>query len=408
MMTPIGSLLRPRKEKVDRDEYEFADLQPVTIHFDGSIDRRETEREYTMTLYFARPGDIVVAKIDLKNGAVAIVPDDWENVVVTGHFAVYEPDRSRLVPEYLHRIIQTGFFKKHLWRNKVGAEGRKEVKLDFFESVEIPLPSREEQKAIVVQWEQARSEAENARNAWQAVIDDLNATLYARYRTESTRDVLEERALVVGWKDLDCWDFKTGRAAAFRLATPTFQPMGRLVEEATELVKPWEEPDKEWAVYGVNNKEGVFFSHLQKGRDFNAAYKGIREEWFFHNPTRSSVGSLGIVPDVPEGAVTSPEYQVWRIKQGLVPGYVDVLINTPFFVELIQFHRVGAVKQRLYVSNLMDIRIPVLSEEEQERIAEGRSDALNRIAKAERELERTAAKIEARILGVSGVELEKD
>jgi type I restriction enzyme S subunit len=141
VMTPIGSVLRERKAKVDRSQYEFADLQPITIHFNGSIDRRlvDGNREYTMELCFARPGDIVVAKIDLKNGAVGIVPD-WRNVVVTGHFAIYEPDRSKLIPEYLTRIIQTSFFKAHLWRNKVGAEGRKEVKLDVFESTLVPLP----------------------------------------------------------------------------------------------------------------------------------------------------------------------------------------------------------------------------------------------------------------------------
>lgn len=149
-MTPIGDLLTPRKEKVDRSQLAFNDLQPITIHFDGTIDKRKVDsgREYTMDLIFARPGDLVVAKIDLKNGAVGIVPD-WKNVVVTGHFALYEPDRTRLVPEYLHRIIQTEFFRNYLWRNKVGAEGRKEVKLDFFEAIEIPLPPLATQQAIV-------------------------------------------------------------------------------------------------------------------------------------------------------------------------------------------------------------------------------------------------------------------
>lgn len=96
VMTPIGSFLRMRKEKVDRNMCPFSALQPITIHFDGSIERREVDGncEYSMDLYFAKPGDIVVAKIDLKNGAVGIVPN-WENVVVTNHFAVYEPDRSR-------------------------------------------------------------------------------------------------------------------------------------------------------------------------------------------------------------------------------------------------------------------------------------------------------------------------
>jgi len=116
LMSPIGAVIKQRKEKVDRSKYKFSDLQPVTIHFDGSIDKRDVDssREYTMDLYFARPGDIVVAKIDLKNGAVAIVPQQWRNVVVTGHFAVYEPDCSRILPTYFHRIIQASFFKANL------------------------------------------------------------------------------------------------------------------------------------------------------------------------------------------------------------------------------------------------------------------------------------------------------
>ena len=134
-MAPIRSVLRLRKEKVDRGKFDFSALQPVSIHFDGSMSRRKVEvgREYTMDLWFARPGDIVVAKIDLKNGALGIVPEEWQMVAVTGHFAVYEADRARLVPEFLRRLIQTQFFKTQLWRNKVGAEGRKEVKLDFFD-----------------------------------------------------------------------------------------------------------------------------------------------------------------------------------------------------------------------------------------------------------------------------------
>ena len=123
----------------------------------------------------------------------------------------------------------------------------------------------------------------------------------------------------------------------------------------------------------------------------------------FHNPTRSSVGSLGIVPEVPENAITSPEYQVWRIKQGLIPGYVATLIGTPFFISLIQFHRVGAVKQRLYVENLLEIRIPIISEEEQKEVAKARKKALTQIAQAWAGAKVLNAEIEAMILGTKQV-----
>jgi hypothetical protein len=48
--------------------------------------------------------------------------------------------------------------------------------------------------------------------------------------------------------------------------------------------------------------------------EFNAPYKRIHKDCFFHNPTRSSVGSLGHVPEVPKDAITSPEYQVWKLR----------------------------------------------------------------------------------------------
>src|SRR5262249_9792411 len=101
---------------------------------------------------------------------------------------------------------------------------------------------------------------------------------------------------------------------------------------------------------------------------FNSAYKRIRQNWFFHNPTRANVGSLGRVPEVPDDAITSPEYQVWRIKRGLLPEFLEILIGLPFFLELIEFHRVGAVKERLFFENLAEIPIPVLSEKAQLRV----------------------------------------
>ena len=215
--------------------------------------------------------------------------------------------------------------------------------------------------------------------------------------------MLQDRWLALKWEDLSRWDVQTARASAFRLANPSFRPLGDFAEESTELVRPWEQPEKDWPVYGVNNKEGVVFSHYQKGKDFNAPYKRIRQNRFFHNPTRSSVGSLGIVPAVPEDALTSPEYQVWKIKddeeKNLLAGYVAVLINTPFFIQLIQFHRVGAVKQRLYVENLLEIRVPPIPVKEQARIASARELALKQVAEAEDKAKSTEEEVEALILG---------
>lgn len=405
VMDTIGSVLNPRKEKVDRSANGFNDLMPVTIHFDGSIEPRKVseDKEYTMELFWARPGDIVVSKIDLKNGAVAIIPDGWDKVVVTNHFAVYEPDLKKLDPRYFHLLIQAKFFKEHLWRNKVGAEGRKEVKLDFFESQEVPIPPLPIQQKIVAHWEAAQLERAAADTALSALVSELHSWLVKQ--TKGFGQVTRSKVFLANYENTQQWDVKAGRAAAFITANPDFFRLGDYTEECTETVRPWDEPEKEWPIYGVNNKEGVFLSSMQAGNEFNAPYKKIEKDWFFHNPTRANVGSLGIVPEVPTGAITSPEYQVWRLKGGFLPDFMALMLRTDYFLALVAFNRVGGVKQRMYYANLAEIRLPEIPAEVQKNFADRRQEILANIAAANGKLAQRKKDIEKMILGTSPVEV---
>jgi len=210
VLRPIGSVLKVRKEKVDRTKYDFSQLTPITIHFGGTISKRNVEgKNYSMELFFARPGDVVLSKIDLKNGAVTLVPDDWENVVITGHFATYEPDRSQLLPAYFTRIIQAKPFKELLWRNKTGGEGRKEVKLDFFLSTPVPLPV---QAAMVEAYETGMAEAARLRQ---------EAARLERERQQLFRDMLglaelppmsTSKVLTLQFSKLDLWGLQSARS----------------------------------------------------------------------------------------------------------------------------------------------------------------------------------------------------
>ena len=207
VMAPIGSILKARKERVDRNIHQFSDLQMITIHFDGTIDKRivEADLEYSMDLWFARPGDLVVAKIDLKNGAVGIITSDWPTCAVTGHFAVYESDQTKLVPEYLHRIIQLKFFKAHLWRNKVGAEGRKEVKLDFFLDQPIPLPDLDTQKHIVAHWRQVYDEIAAAQVRIEELKRETDSRFFADLGLSSPDQLFLPKSFGVQWEEFRRW-----------------------------------------------------------------------------------------------------------------------------------------------------------------------------------------------------------
>jgi type I restriction enzyme S subunit len=114
--TSIGEFLRRRIDPVDRKTTSFADIMPISIHFDGSISKRvlSAGREYTLPMLRVRPGDVVLSKIDLKNGAVGVRPDDWPSAAVTTRFAVYEPDKRKVLPEFFRLLVQSPRFKAWL------------------------------------------------------------------------------------------------------------------------------------------------------------------------------------------------------------------------------------------------------------------------------------------------------
>lgn len=401
VIRPLSMALTRKLIGADREVMTVDALRLVTLHFDGEMELRHEAAgaSFKGRLFYADPGDVIYSKIDVRNGAIGVVPAEFGRVCVSSEFPVYAVDRAVAEASYVKLLFRTAAFRRKINSMISGASGRKRVQPSDLESVEVPLPPLPVQRRIVTAWEAASAQVDKSREALARVIDKLNTEL----RASAHMDVLQRSYLVADWKDLDSLDIKSARAALFRLDNPSFQPLGAFAEEATELVKPWEEPDKDWPVYGVNNKEGVVFSHFQKGKDFNAPYKRIRKDWFFHNPTRSSVGSLGIVPEVPADAVTSPEYQVWRITEGLLDGYVATLIATPFFIDLIQIHRVGAVKQRLYVENLLKIPIPQVSAAMQRRVAMDREHALQAVADAKARAESAKVDVEAMILGTKPV-----
>ena len=78
-------------------------------------------------------------------------------------------------------------------------------------------------------------------------------------------------------------------------------------------------------------------------------------------------------------------------------------MNSVFFINLIQFHRVGAVKQRLYVENLLEICVPIIPTEDQRRVAIRREAALKRIAEIETRFPEVEREVDEMILGVRPV-----
>lgn len=347
-------------------------------------------------------GDFAYNPYRINVGSIGWVSTKHDGAYISPAYIVFSVDKSVILPEVFWFILKSAFFNQTL-RAATAGSVRMNLTYPLLETLKIPVPPTLVQQNIVTYWKAAQQQRVESEDALSRLVEELNAHLIKQ--THAFDRVTRSKVFVANHVNTQQWDVKAGRAAAFISANPDFIRLGDFTEECSETVKPWDEPKKEWPIYGVNNKAGVFLSSNQVGKAFNAPYKKIEKNWFFHNPTRANVGSLGIVTEVPDDAITSPEYQVWRLKGGIVPGFMDLMLQTDYFLALVAFNRVGGVKQRMYYANLAEIRLPKISDDLQQDFASRRLKILANISLANETLCQRKKEIEQMILGTRPVEL---
>lgn len=154
----LGDLLTRRSEKVDRNKYGFGDLQLVSLHFDGTMSARDVKawrKDVKGTLWFAYPGDLVYSKIDARNGAIGLVPDELRRVTVTSEYPVYQVKQD-ISAEYLKIVLRTPQFTDLLKAMAAGHSGRKRIQPGELEDVLIPVPSLDQQRGTAAEVQSRR------------------------------------------------------------------------------------------------------------------------------------------------------------------------------------------------------------------------------------------------------------
>lgn len=156
-LVPIGDVMRIRRKVVTRQQ--FADYQPISIHFDGSIDLRDRTQPFKSSMFAALAGDLVYSKIDVRNGAIGLLPPEIKQAVVTSEYPVLVPDSKQVDVRYLALLLRSPNFQHLLKQAASGTSGRKRVHGDCFSELEIPLPEPTEQRQLLDGYEKALGKA---------------------------------------------------------------------------------------------------------------------------------------------------------------------------------------------------------------------------------------------------------
>jgi restriction endonuclease S subunit len=178
------------------DEVEYKQVK-IRLYGNGVEIRGKQfgEEIKTSSQYIVNAGNFIMSKIDARNGAFGIVSEELDSAVVTSSFPYFE-FQGEINPKYLLYIITQPYFYKKIEDMVSGATGRRSVDVTDFLGMEIPLPSIDEQNAIVAQIGKQKAIVEGADKVLGHWSIDISEHIQETEYTAIGGSVLETRN---GW-----------------------------------------------------------------------------------------------------------------------------------------------------------------------------------------------------------------
>ncbi len=203
----LSFALERKYEQVDKTSFELRPEHFISLRFSGEVEPRDLrgKSEFKGTLFFAHAGDLIYSKIDVRNGAIGIVPTEIPVATVTGEFPVYRIKKDAALSEYIQLVFRTEHFRRIINGMVSGTSGRKRVQPDDLENVGIPLPSLREQRSIVAIWRKAQDEIAVVRERVEKRKAVIDARFFADLGLRSPIQGSIPKAFAVWWEDFLRW-----------------------------------------------------------------------------------------------------------------------------------------------------------------------------------------------------------
>lgn len=161
--------------------------------------------------YLAKEGQFIMSKIDARNGAFGVVTKELDNAIVTGDFPLFDVNQEKINPYYLYLLSSTRPFVQYAQSCSRGTTNRQRIDMDAFLSLQIPLPSLEEQNKIVAAYNDTITQADNLSQQAGDINDQIETYLketlgIEHNNTSSRKNTIGKFIWLIPLKNITRWD----------------------------------------------------------------------------------------------------------------------------------------------------------------------------------------------------------
>ncbi len=354
-LMPIGSfLIKSRLKILIEDDIVY---QRVTVKINNNgVVPRDTEigkNIGTKQQYIVKAGQFLMSKIDARNGAFGLVPENLDGAIVTNDFPVFDVDSSVINPEFLVLITTTKEFINFAQSCSSGTTNRQRIDIDMFLNVNIPLPSLTEQNRIVEAYNAKIKLAEEqelkATELEKEIEEYLFSSLAIKKQAFKTRN---NRFSIINYHDITIWAvwnvndaYKSKIYENVNLGTILKMSSGKFLPAKSQI-------QGDFYVYGGNGITGTHNKWVHQGKRIIIGRVGEK------------CGNVHLVSG--QYWVTDNAFLTEKIDNDFLDEYLAIVLN---LLNLNRF-RVISAQPSLSQQNLINVPVPKPTIEIQKSIIE--------------------------------------
>lgn len=180
----LGELLRRSDETAALDP--AAEYHEVTIKLwgKGVVSRGKVRGSDVVSMrHVVRTNQLILSKIDARNGAIGLVPPELDGAIVSNDFPSFEfRDPDQCSAEFMGWMVRSSPFVELCKAASEGTTNRVRIKEDRFLDQQIALPPLAEQEALVARLDALAEKTLQVEAHLHAVERDAEHLLALRFR----------------------------------------------------------------------------------------------------------------------------------------------------------------------------------------------------------------------------------
>lgn len=237
----INKLLVRNNEYVIIEDEKLYKRVTVKINANGVVLRDE---EYgknigTKRQFIAKEGQMIVSKIDARNGAFGLIPSELDGAIVTNDFPLFHINHHLVNKNYLILLAKTNLFVDFAKSCSSGTTNRQRMDMDKFLTLEIPLPSISEQEVIVKNYYDKIEQAVTWEQEADTIEEKIKTYLFESLGIEELDKRKKIGLNIIESKRMERWDISSLMGKTSLKSKYSIHGMGDyIVEIATGTTPP--------------------------------------------------------------------------------------------------------------------------------------------------------------------------